>query len=49
VDIVRVGVCFAFLVFFYDVIAQTMSRNCGSQFGWILSCNMTLQSPWSIS
>jgi len=42
VDVARVGVCFAFSFFFYDVITQTMSRNCGSKFSWILGCNMCL-------
>jgi len=31
-----------FWYFFYDVIAQTMSRYCGSKFVWILGCNVSL-------
>jgi len=43
VDVVRIGVCFAFLRFFFHiVIAQTMSRYCGSRFAWILGCNTSL-------
>jgi len=50
VGVVRVREGFAFFWFFlYDVIAQTMSRNCGSKFGWSLGWNMNLQSPRSTS
>jgi len=43
VDVVRIGACFTIFWFlFYDVIAQTMNRNCGSKFGWILGCDMNL-------
>jgi len=43
VDVVWVGVCFAFFgFFFYDVIAQTMGRNYGSTFGLILGCSTSL-------
>jgi len=33
-----------FWFLFYDVIAQTMSRYCGSKFVWILGCNTSLWS-----
>jgi len=37
------GLGYAFTIFFfYDVIDWTMSRNCGSKFGCILSCDMNL-------
>jgi len=49
VDVVTVGVCFAFCGFFYNVIAQTMSQYCGSKFVWIWGCNMNLWSCWSTS
>jgi len=40
VGVVRVRVGFAFFwLFFYDVITQTMSRNCGSKFGLIPGWN----------
>jgi len=40
---------FYFFLFFYHVIAQTMSRNCSSNFVWIQGCNMSLQRPRSTS
>jgi len=43
VGVVRKRVGFAiFWLFLYDVITQTMSRNSGSKFGWILGWNMKL-------
>jgi len=50
VDVVRVRVGLAcFWFFFFDVRDQTMSRICGSKFGWILGWNMNLYSPRSTS
>jgi len=45
VDVVRIGVCVTIFWIFYDVIARTMSQNCGSKFGWILGCDMSLKRP----
>jgi len=43
VDDVKIGVCFAFVwFFFYDVIAEPMRRFSGSKFVWILGYNTSL-------
>ena len=39
-NVVRVGVGFAFFCFFYDVIAQTMSGFMCLKFVWILGCRL---------
>jgi len=42
VDDVRVGVCFVFSLFFYDVIAEPSGQFRGSKFVWILGYNTSL-------